>query len=121
ILTAIGNDYGFDQVFARQVAALGQAGDVLIAFSTSGESDNVVVAAEMARMCQIPVIGVTAEAPSRLQRLADVTIRVPATDTATAQELHLIASHLICEVVEDELCTMPIRVVESSSAGEVVP
>lgn len=118
ILTAIGNDYGFEQIFACQVAALGRSGDILLALSTSGESANVIGAAEMARTREMPVIAVTSSSPSRLQRLADVTIQVPVADTATAQELHLIASHLLCEIVEAELSESPGELVAESPSRE---
>lgn len=118
ILTAIGNDYGFEQIFARQVAALGQPGDILLALSTSGQSANVISAAEMARAHEMPVIAITAGSPSRLQRLADVMIQVPVGDTATAQELHLIAGHLLCEIVEAELSESPGELVAESPSRE---
>lgn len=121
ILTAVGNDYGFEQIFARQVAALGQTGDVLLALSTSGESANVVEAAEMARARAMPVVAVTAARPSRLQRIADVAIQVPVTDTAIAQELHLIACHLLCEIIEAGLSDSPERLTAGNPSQRVAP
>ena len=103
ILTAIANDYGYQNVFARQVLALGQAGDMLIAFSTSGESENLVCAAAAARRCLMTVIAVTGDRPSRLGCLADVTVRVPVVDTAITQELHMVVTHILCDIVESEL------------------
>lgn len=103
IMTAVANDYGFDQVFARQVGGLGKPGDLLLAFSTSGESANVVAAAGAAKSCGMKVVAVTADHQSRLQTLSDVTIRVPVAETALAQELHLIVIHALCDVVEAEL------------------
>jgi D-sedoheptulose 7-phosphate isomerase len=103
VLTAVANDYGYQDVFARQVAAFGQSEDVLVAFSTSGESGNLLRAALAARRRSMTVIAVTGDRMSRLARLADVTVRVPAVDTAIAQELHLVVTHVLCEIVESEL------------------
>lgn len=105
ILTAVANDYGFQDVFARQVRAFGHAGDLLIGFSTSGESPNVIRAAEVAHTCRMSVVAITAEHASTLQRVADVTVRVPVVDTAVAQELHMVVTHLLCGIVENELAT----------------
>lgn len=103
VLTAIANDYGYEQVFARQVCGLGQRGDVLVTFSTSGESENLVRAAMAAREVGMAVVAVVRDHPCRLERRADFTIGVPADDTPTAQELHMIVTHLLCDVVEAEL------------------
>ena len=105
VLTALANDYGYEEVFARQVRALGQPGDVLVAFSTSGESENLVRAAVAAREHGLMVVVVTGGGPSRLGRVADLEVRAPATDTPLAQELHVILLHLLCDVVERELAT----------------
>lgn len=103
ILTAIANDYGYHEVFARQVVGLSQPGDLLVLFSTSGESENLIRAAVAAQQCLTRVIAITGERPSRLERHADVTLRVPSTDTAIAQELHMIVTHILCDLVEAEL------------------
>lgn len=103
ILTAVANDYGYQDVFARQVSGLGQPGDLLLAFSTSGESENLARAAAAARKQRMVTIAVTGDRPSRLERLADLTVRVPAVDTALVQELHLVVTHLLCDIVESEL------------------
>ncbi|HEY6540089.1 MAG TPA: SIS domain-containing protein [Ktedonobacteraceae bacterium] len=103
ILTAIANDYGYQEVFARQVVGLSQPGDLLVTFSTSGESENLIRAAVAAQECLMRVIAITGERPSRLERQADVTVRVPSTDTAIAQELHMIVTHILCDLVEAEL------------------
>jgi D-sedoheptulose 7-phosphate isomerase len=105
ILTAVANDYGYEHVFARQVFAFGQPGDLFIAFSTSGESENLVRAAVAARQRGMQVIAVTGERPSRLGRLADLTVRVPVVDTAAAQELHMLVTHILCDIAESELST----------------
>ncbi len=103
ILTAVANDYGYQNVFARQVSAFGQTGDMLIAFSTSGESENLVYAAEAAQRSSMTVIAITGDRPSRLECLASVTVRVPTVDTAVAQELHMIVTHILCDIVESQL------------------
>ncbi|HLJ66909.1 MAG TPA: SIS domain-containing protein [Chloroflexota bacterium] len=103
VLTAVANDYGYEQVFARQIRAHGRPGDLLIAFSTSGESENLVRAAETARQRGMSVIGVTGKRASRLERAADVTVRAAVTDTAVVQELHMAITHLLCDLAEQEL------------------
>lgn len=103
ILTAIANDYGYEDVFARQVLGLSQPGDVLVAFSTSGESENLIRAAAAARQCLVKVVAITGDRRSRLERLADVAVRVPSNDTAVAQELHMVVTHILCDLVESEL------------------
>lgn len=102
-LTAIGNDYGFDQIFGRQLAALGGPGDVLIAFSSSGRSQNLLVAAEVARSEGMLVVGVVAGDGGPLGSLCDVRVGVPNGDTAAIQEDHLTVIHLLCEIIELEL------------------
>ncbi|HLG63511.1 MAG TPA: SIS domain-containing protein [Ktedonosporobacter sp.] len=103
IITAVSNDYGYQDVFARQVRALGQPGDLLMAFSTSGESENLLRAAQAGREGLLTVVAVTGEQPSRLERLADMTIRVPLVDTATVQELHMVVIHILCDLAESRL------------------
>lgn len=102
-LTAIGNDYGFEQVFARQVNALGRAGDVFIGISTSGKSPNIVAALNAARKLGMVSIGMTRDAATPMHALCDVTIGVPATETALIQQIHITAAHAICHLVEREL------------------
>ena len=102
-LTAIANDYGYQDVFARQVLALGLPGDLLIAFSTSGESENLLQAALASHKRLMTVVAITGERHSRLENLADLTVRVPVTDTAIAQELHMVLTHLLCEITESQL------------------
>jgi D-sedoheptulose 7-phosphate isomerase len=103
ILTAVANDYGYADVFARQLRALGQPGDLLVAFSTSGESESILRAASAGHQCLLKVVALTAERPSRLEALSDVTVRVPCIDTATAQELHMMVTHILCDIVETSL------------------
>lgn len=102
-LTAIGNDYGFERTFARQVEALGRPGDVALAFSTSGNSPNVLAAAEAAHARGLTVIGFTGESGGQLAALADVAVVVPSTVTARIQEAHIALGHAFCEAVEDAL------------------
>ena len=103
VLTALGNDYGYSEVFARQVEALGSDGDLLIAFSTSGESENLIRAAEAARRFGLSVIAVTGGKPNRLERLADVAVRMPALDVDAIQELQTVATHILCGIAEAQL------------------
>ena len=102
-LTAVANDYGYEEVFARQLLAFGRPGDLFIAFSTSGESENLVRAALAGRRGALHVLAITGERSSRLESLAHLTIRVPSFDTAIIQELHMAITHLLCEIVEEEL------------------
>ena len=102
-LTAIGNDYGFERVFARQVEALGRPGDVLVAISASGRSANVVAAAAAARAGDLRVIAVTGQDPGALGPLADVTLAVPDPVTAHVQEVHLTLLHVLCDEIERAL------------------
>ncbi|HET7586062.1 MAG TPA: SIS domain-containing protein [Gemmatimonadaceae bacterium] len=103
LLTAAGNDLGFDEIFARQVEALTRPGDLLIIHSTSGNSPNVIRAAEAARARGVPVLAFTAGAGGRLVAVANHSVVVPVTRTDRAQELHLCIGHLLCELLEREL------------------
>lgn len=102
ILTAVGNDYGFDKVFVRQVEALAKKGDVLIGISTSGNSGNVVQAVELAKQKGVYCVGMTAEGGGKLLQRCDECIAVPAKVTARAQEMHILIGHIICELVDGE-------------------
>ena len=102
VLTAIANDYGFAEVFARQVRAWGSPGDALVLFSTSGESSNVLAAAAVARPLGLKVVAVTGQLPSRLASAADVTLAIGSADTPVVQEMHVVLLHLLCELVEAE-------------------
>jgi D-sedoheptulose 7-phosphate isomerase len=103
LLTAAGNDIGFDLVFARQVEALAKAGDLLIIHSTSGNSPNVVRAAEAARAKGVPVLAFSARDGGALRELADHSVIIPTQRTDRAQELHLCIEHIICDLVERTL------------------
>jgi len=102
LLTAAGNDLGFDQIFSRQVEALVREGDLLVVHSTSGNSPNVLRAAEAARAQGAKVLVLTARDGGALRPLADVVIVVPTERTDRAQELHLTIQHVICELVEND-------------------
>jgi D-sedoheptulose 7-phosphate isomerase len=99
-LTAIGNDFGHDECFARQVSAHGRPGDVLVALSTSGASRNILAAAEAARGCGLRVLGLTGPAPNPLAAACDDVVCVEAATTATIQEIHLVAVHVLCDAVD---------------------
>lgn len=102
-LTAIGNDYGFDRVFARQVEAYGQRGDVLLVLSTSGRSPNVVEAARTGRARGLHVVALTGADPGPVGASADEVLAVPETDTARVQEVHLTLLHVVCDEIERAL------------------
>lgn len=103
LLTAAGNDFGFDSIFARQVEALAGPDDLLIIHSTSGESPNVLRAAEAARAKGVRVLAFSARDGGRLRGLVDHAVVIPTQRTDRAQELHLCIEHLICDLVEREL------------------
>lgn len=102
-MTAIGNDYGFDEVFARQVAGLGSPGDVAVGLSTSGNSPNVVRGLEAARERGLVTIAMTGAGGGKLAGLVDVCVRVPSEETPRIQELCMLLGHTLCELVEAEL------------------
>jgi D-sedoheptulose 7-phosphate isomerase len=102
-LTAIANDHGFEEVFQRQVRALGRRGDCLLAISTSGNSPNVVRAAEAARQAGIHAIGLLGRGGGQLLGRCDLAIVVPSDDTARIQEAHIFLGHTFCELIEEKL------------------
>jgi len=102
-VTAIGNDYAFTQVFARQLEGLSQPGDVAVGLSTSGNSANVVEALRKAKALQLRTIGLTGGTGGQMAALCEVCICVPSTVTARIQEVHLTIGHLLCALVEDAL------------------
>jgi D-sedoheptulose 7-phosphate isomerase len=103
LLTAAGNDLGFDQIFARQVEALAKKGDLLIIHSTSGSSPNVVKAAEAARAMGVEVLAFSARDGGPLAKLATHSVIIPTSRTDRAQELHLCIEHIICDMIEQTL------------------
>jgi len=102
-LTACGNDFGFDQIFARQIEALARPGDIVIALSTSGKSPNAVTAVRAAKERSIYTAAFTGESGGELRGLADLVIAVPSKTTARIQEMHALLGHVLCEGVEAKL------------------
>ena len=101
ILTAVGNDYGFDTVFSRQVEALVRTGDVVVGLSTSGNSPNVVKALELAKQLGATTVGLTGQSGGKMANICDLCIRVPANVTARIQEAHIFIGHMVCELVDE--------------------
>lgn len=102
-LTAISNDYSFEQVFSRLISANGSKGDALIAISTSGNSPNIISALKTAREMGLVTIGLTGSSASKMKDLCDHIIQVPSSDTPRIQEAHILIGHIICEIVESSL------------------
>lgn len=100
ILTGIGNDYGYERVFARQIEALGQPGDIFLAISTSGNSPNIIRALELAHSTGILTIGLTGENGGQMFKLCDYCLRMPSSVTMNIQEAHLALEHIFCLLVE---------------------
>jgi len=102
-LTAWSNDTDFNTIFSRQLDGLGKAGDVLVAISTSGNSENIVQAVERAKVMDMAVIILTGQSGGKLRDKGDVVIRIPSDDTQRIQEGHLLAEHIMCEMVENAI------------------
>lgn len=100
ILTAVGNDYGYDKVFERQVEALANPGDLLFGISTSGNSQNVINAINLAKQRGVSCVGFTAIGGGKMKDICDVCIAIPCYITARAQEMHILIGHIICELAE---------------------
>jgi D-sedoheptulose 7-phosphate isomerase len=103
VLTAIGNDYGYERLFARQVEAVGNAGDVLIAISTSGRSPNILEALRVARAKGLVTVGMTGRGGGRMPELCDHVLRTPSDETPRIQEGHIVMGHTICCLVEQQI------------------
>jgi D-sedoheptulose 7-phosphate isomerase len=103
VLTAIGNDYGYENLFSRQVQAHGNKGDVFIGYSTSGQSPNILKAFEEARACGLVCIGFTGNKGGPMHELCDFLIEVPSSETPRIQEGHLLLGHILCGLVEKDL------------------
>ena len=103
ILTAIGNDYGYEQVFSRQLRGLARAGDVLFAYSTSGNSPNIEAALQVAQELQVATVGLTGASEGRMAPYCDQLLRVPSSCVPRIQEGHLLMGHTICEMVEQRV------------------
>jgi D-sedoheptulose 7-phosphate isomerase len=102
-LTSIANDYSYQQVFSKQVRALGRAGDVLLAISTSGNSANVLEAMKTAKKLGVTRIGLTNEKGGKLKGVVDLCLRVPSTDTQRVQECHMAVGHILCDIIESSM------------------
>lgn len=109
ILTAVGNDYGFDQVFSRQVGGLGVSGDLLWCLSTSGNSANVMEAVKVAKAKGMSVLGFTGEGGGLLKDECTVCLQIPSTATPRIQEMHILVAHILCEVAEDSMKNHPLN------------
>lgn len=103
ILTAAGNDYGFDEIFARQVAALAQSGDVLICLTTSGKSKNLIRALEEAKACKLKTIAFLGSDGGSTLGIADIDLLVKSDSTARVQEAHQLLLHVLCEIIDERL------------------
>ena len=103
ILTAIGNDYGYDRLFARQVQAQGVKGDIFIGISTSGNSTNIIEALQVCKEKEIISIGLTGQSGGKMADLCDYCIKVPSNCTPRIQESHIVIGHIICAIVEEEI------------------
>ena len=102
-LTAIGNDYGYEHVFARELSAHARPGDVLLAITTSGNSSNILRAIEAARKGKVAVIGLTGESGGKMRAACDLCLCVPSKSTARIQEMHITMGHAMCELLEERL------------------
>lgn len=102
-LTAVGNDYGYDLVYSRIIGGIGEAGDVLIGLSTSGNSKNIIKAFETAREKGIVTVGFTGKTGGDMRSLCDLLLNVPSNDTPRIQEAHILLGHIVCQLVEEEL------------------
>ncbi len=101
ILTAVGNDYGYDQIFARQVEGLTKPGDIVVGITTSGNSPNVVAAIESAKTIGAVTVGMTGKTGGKLAAICDVCVKVPSDITARIQEAHILIGHIVCELVDE--------------------
>ena len=107
VLTAIGNDYGYVQLFARQVQAVGQPGDVLIGISTSGKSPNIIKAFEVAKKQGLVTVGMAGNQRALITTVVDHCIEIPSASTPKIQEGHIISGHILCGLIEDAMFTRP--------------
>ncbi len=103
ILTAIGNDYGYEKLFSRQVQANGNSGDIFIGISTSGNSENILEALKEAKSKNIITIGLTGDKDCEMDDLCDICIKVPSSSTPRIQESHIVIGHILCAIIEEEI------------------
>ena len=118
ILTAAGNDFGFDEIFARQIEGLGRPGDLLVLHSTSGRSTNLLRAAEVARSCGLRTVAYLARDGGPLRALVDLAVVVPTDVTAHAQEIHLALGHAVCDEVDRLYASRETPGAPSSEGGD---
>lgn len=102
-MTAVANDYGYDETYARMLEACGRKGDVLVGISTSGSSPNVVKALEKANAIGLITIGFTGSKGGKMNDICDIMIKVPSDDTPRIQEVHILVGHIICQLIEEEM------------------
>ena len=102
-MTAVANDYGYDETYARMLEACGRKGDVLVGISTSGNSPNVVKALEKANAIGLTTIGFTGSKGGKMKDVCDIMIKVPSDDTPRIQEVHILVGHIICQLIEEEM------------------
>jgi D-sedoheptulose 7-phosphate isomerase len=103
ILTSLGDDKSFENIFSRQIEALGKKGDVALGFSTSGKSQNIVKAFETAKLLDLKTVGFTGGDGGKVRKIVDCNINVPSQSTPRIQEIHITVAHIICELIEDSL------------------
>jgi len=106
LLTAISNDRSFDYVYSRQIQAIGRKGDVALAISTSGNSQNVIEAVKQARTMEIKTIGLLGNTGGQMAEMVDLPLIIPHHETPRIQEVHIAVGHIICQLIEDELCPL---------------
>jgi len=102
-VTAVANDYSYNDIYSRYVNGVGKPGDVIIGFSTSGNSENIVRALQVARNKKMVTVGMTGETGGKMKELSDFLLNVPSTDTPRIQESHIMLGHIFCEIVEHDL------------------
>ena len=102
-MTAVANDYGYDETYARMLEACGRKGDILVGISTSGSSPNVVKALEKANAIGLITIGFTGSKGGKMNDICDIMIKVPSDDTPRIQEVHILVGHIICQLIEEEM------------------
>jgi D-sedoheptulose 7-phosphate isomerase len=101
-LTAVANDYSFDMIYARLIEGIGDAGDILVGLSTSGNSENIIKAFDVAKSKNMITIGFTGETGGRMKTFSDYMINIPSTDTPRIQESHILIGHIVCQLVEEK-------------------
>lgn len=103
LITALSNDFGYDNAFSRQIEAIGKKGDVLIALSTSGNSKNIIQSINVANEMELTTIGLTGQKECKMDNICNILVKIPSQETPIIQECQMTLGHLICKIVEDEL------------------